>query len=112
MTFLYLGALLVSMVCVGLIDRRWRLFVFAAPLRATLVIAAGTALMLAWDVAGIAAGIFFREPNTISTGILIAPHLPLEEPVFLVFLCQVVMVAYTGALRLITARERRRSVPA
>ncbi len=108
MGFLYLALLLVSIGCVALVDRRYRLFFWADPWRATLVVAVGAVFLLMWDLAGIRAGVFQRDANTISTGILLAPHLPVEEPVFLVFLVQVTMTVYTGALRMRHAREARR----
>lgn len=107
MTFVTLAALLVSIVCVTAVDARFRLFAWRAPVAATLVLAVGLAFLLAWDAAGIVLGIFFREANAFSTGILLAPHLPLEEPVFLLFLCQLAMVGYTGCLRLLQGRRAR-----
>jgi hypothetical protein len=43
------------------------------------------------------------------TGVMLAPELPLEEPVFLLFLCEVTMVLVLGADRLIRARMRKGS---
>ncbi|WP_394553959.1 lycopene cyclase domain-containing protein [Agromyces sp. MMS24-JH15] len=105
MSVVYLAALLASIVGMLLIDRRFRLFFWAAPARATVVFLVGWVFLLAWDAAGIALGIFLRGDNPISTGILLAPEFPLEEPVFLAFLCLVAMVAYTGALRIVAARR-------
>ncbi|MRG59822.1 lycopene cyclase domain-containing protein [Agromyces sp. CFH 90414] len=90
----------------ALIDRRFRLYFWAAPVRATVALVAGVVFLLVWDVAGIASGIFLHTPNAISTGLMLAPHLPVEEIVFLAFLCYLAMVAYTGALRLRSARGR------
>ena len=109
MTLLYLGLLLASILCVGLVDARWRLFLWAEPGRAWIVLLTGTLFLLLWDVAGIATGIFSREANPISTGILLAPHLPIEEPVFLFFLVQLTMVAYAGARRILESRTERRA---
>lgn len=100
MSLAYLAGLLVSMACIALLDARYRLFLWRAPLRATIVLAIGVAYLLAWDAAGIALDIFFRDANAFSTGVLLAPHLPVEEPVFLLFLCQITMTAYCGAVRL------------
>ncbi|MGO4680418.1 lycopene cyclase domain-containing protein [Microbacterium sp. 2MCAF23] len=108
MGFLHLALLLVSIAGVGVIDRRWRLFLWAEPRRALLILAAGAGVLLLWDVVGIATGIFTRETNPLSTGVLLLPHLPIEEPVFLVFLIQLTMVLYTGALRILRAREEHR----
>lgn len=108
MGLLHLALLLASIGCVALVDRRFRLFVWADPWRAVLIVVVCTLFLLAWDVAGIAAGVFRRDANAISTGILLAPHLPIEEPVFLVFLVQVTMTVYTGASRVLRDRQASR----
>ncbi len=108
MSVLYLAALVVAIGCVALVDARWRLFLWDRPVRATLVVLVGASFLLCWDVSGIAAGIFLNGPSAIATGILLAPGLPLEEPVFLLFLCQVTMTCYTGALRLLARPRTRR----
>lgn len=105
MGVLYLTALLISLGCMLLIDRRFRLFFWRDALTATVVTAVGLAFFLVWDVAGIAGGIFFRGEATIATGILLAPELPIEEPVFLLFLVVCTMVVYTGAARILTRRR-------
>ena len=38
------------------------------------------------------------------TGILLAPELPLEEPLFLAFLCYLTMVLITGIERVLSKR--------
>jgi len=110
MNLLYLAALLVSIGCMVLLDRRFRLFFWRAPGRAAIVLAIGVVFFLAWDLAGIGLGIFFREVNTISTGVVLAPHLPIEEVVFLAFLTYLTMVLYTGCLAL-RAHRRREGAP-
>lgn len=107
---LYLTALLVSLGCMLLLDWRFRLFFWRDPVAAVVVTVIGVLLFLLWDVAGIAGGIFFRGDATIATGILLAPELPIEEPVFLLFLVVCTMVIYTGAVRIFSrTRTRRRS---
>ncbi|GAB5079061.1 lycopene cyclase domain-containing protein [Arthrobacter sp. AD-310] len=86
----YLVFLLLSLGCMVLLDQRLRLFFWQDARRAAVVLAAGLVFFLAWDVAGIWLGIFFRGHNE-TIGIELAPELPLEEPVFLVFLCYLVM---------------------
>jgi lycopene cyclase domain-containing protein len=103
----YLLCLLVAIGGMLLIDRRFHLFFWRDAAAAALVTAAGTGFLLLWDAVGIAAGIFLHGAAAISTGIMLAPQLPLEEPVFLVFLVQTTMVLYAGADRLLAARERR-----
>jgi len=107
MTFVYLGVLLAGLACMVLLDARYRLVFGAAGGRAAIALAIGVAFFLAWDLSGIALGIFHRGENAVSTGILLAPELPLEELVFLAFLCYLTLVLSTGIVRLITAKERR-----
>ena len=108
MTFLYLGILVASLACMVLLDLRYRLVFGAVGPRAVIVLAIGIIFFLAWDLAGIALGIFHRGENAVSTGILLAPELPLEELVFLAFLCYLTLVLYTGIVRLVAVREGRR----
>jgi lycopene cyclase domain-containing protein len=104
-SLVYLGALLVSLAGVALLDVRHRLFLGRDPVRALVVLAIGTVFFLLWDAAGIALGIFFRADGAFSTGILLAPELPLEEPVFLFFLCELTMVLVCGAQRVLARRK-------
>ena len=104
----YLGALLLGIGCMLLLFRRFRLFFWHDARAATVVTLAGVGFMLLWDLSGIGLGIFFRGEAAIATGLLLAPELPIEEPVFLLFLVLCTMVIYTGTVRIIT---RRRSEP-
>jgi len=72
---------------------------------------AGVLFLLAWDLLGIALGIFARGENPYMTGILLAPQLPLEELFFLTFLCYLVMVLLSGADHVLKALQRRRKRP-
>ena len=109
MNLLYLAALVVSITGMVVLDLRFRLFFAVAPWRAAIVLAVGVAFFLAWDVAGITLGIFFRGNPDLLTGVLLAPELPLEELFFLVLLCYTVMNAYSGALRGLSSARRRRT---
>lgn len=100
MSYLYLTVLLVSLCCLVLIDRRYRLFFWRAPARAGIVLAVGVAFFLAWDLAGIGLGIFARGGSAYLTGWMLAPELPVEELFFLAFLCYLTMILVTGAGRL------------
>jgi lycopene cyclase domain-containing protein len=93
-TFAYLGALLFSLLGMGLIDFRQKLALFAHPIRTTISVATTVILLLAVDLVGIALGIFFRGQTTLLSGILIAPELPLEELFFLTLLCYTTLVSY------------------
>ncbi len=102
----YLLILLVLLVCMALMDARWKLFLFARPGPAAAVLLLGTAFFLSWDVSALAAGIFLHRETPLMTGVMLAPGLPLEEGFFLLFLCYQTMVLFTGALRLLQLRQR------
>ena len=105
MAFAYLAALVAAIAAMVSIDARWRLAFWRAPVAATAAVAAGTVLLLLWDVAGIAFGVFFRGDSAYATGVLLAPELPLEEPVFLLFLCYLTLITVLGAERALAARD-------
>jgi lycopene cyclase domain-containing protein len=100
----YLLILLVSLGCMVLLDQRLRLFFWMDARRAAVVLAAGLVFFLAWDLAGIGLGIFFRGHNK-TIGIDLAPELPLEEPVFLLFLCYLVMNLFQLFRRFLGSRS-------
>lgn len=105
--FAYLAGLLVVIGCMALIDARWRLVFWRAPVAAAVTIGAGLAFFLLWDAAGITLGVFFRGESQIVTGVELAPELPLEEPVFLLFLCYLTLVLVFGVERMLRARGTR-----
>jgi lycopene cyclase domain-containing protein len=91
MSFVYLGFLLFSLAGMVLLDVRERLFFAHDPRRAALVLLTGLVFFLAWDVAGISLGIFVHSQSAWATGWMVAPQIPVEEVVFLVFLCYLTM---------------------
>ena len=97
MTLLYLLTLLVSLGGMVVLDWRFRLFFWHCPVRAALVLGIGVLFFLTWDLFGIGLGIFYRGETTLMTGLQLAPELPLEELVFLTFLCYLTMNLVQGA---------------
>ena len=91
MTLVYLAALLVALTGMVLLDRRFRLFFWAAPRRAAAVLVTGLVFFIAWDLAGVGLGIFFRGETQFMTGLQVAPEVPLEEVFFLTLLCYLTM---------------------
>jgi lycopene cyclase domain-containing protein len=85
-SFAYLAALVVSIAGLGFLDWRYRVAVFAQPRRALATVGIGVAVFLAWDVAGVGLGIFFRGDAGYMTGVQLAPEVPLEELFFLILL--------------------------
>lgn len=106
LSFAYLAALLASMAGMALVDRRWRLALWHDPRRTLVAVAASTALLLVWDLVAISIDLFRIGDSAGMTGIELAPHLPIEEPVFLVFLSYVSVVLWRAAMRALATRER------
>jgi lycopene cyclase domain-containing protein len=91
MSFAYLGFLLLSLAGMVVLDVRRKLFFAHDARRAALVLLAGLVFFLAWDVAGIGLGIFLHSQSRWATGWMVAPQIPVEEVVFLLFLCYLTM---------------------
>lgn len=110
----YLLVLLVSLGGIIALDARFRLVLWPASRsaerrrgRAIATVLVATAFFLLWDAVGIATGVFVKGDSPYLLGIDLAPHLPVEEPVFLAFLCYLALVVHAAAIRALTARARR-----
>lgn len=110
MSALYLLAIVGSGCCMGLVDRRWRLFLFAprGPRQALVLLGAGLAFFLLWDLVAIALDIYVRGDSAAMTGWEVAPELPVEELFFIVFLCYVTMVLHRLFGLVLRRREEAR----
>jgi lycopene cyclase domain-containing protein len=104
---LYLAFLLVSIAGVAVLDWRFRLALWDRRVPSAVAIAVGTAFFLAWDAVGIASGVFVKGDSPLLIGWDLAPHLPIEEPVFLAFLCYLALLAHAAWSRRLRGRERR-----
>lgn len=103
---LYLTAIIGSAAGIALLDRRWRLAAWHAPARTAGAVLLGTPFFLAWDAVGIASGVFVKGDSPLLIGIDLAPHLPLEEPFFLAFLCYLAIVVEAAARRMLDRADR------
>jgi lycopene cyclase domain-containing protein len=101
MSVLYLLAIVGSTLCMGLVDHRWRLFLFARPARAVAVVGCGLLFFLVWDVVAIGLGVYERGDSAAMTGVEVADELPLEELFFIVFLCYLTMVVHRLVRRVV-----------
>ena len=105
MTGWYLGALAFSFAGVVKIDARWKVALFARERRAraltVAVTLAGAAGFLVWDAVAISRGFFGRGESPAMLGVEVAPHLPVEELVFVTFLSYLTLVVFGGALRVL-----------
>ena len=106
MAVIYLLCLLASLGCMVLLDRRFRLVFWRSPRTAVVVLALGLVLFLAWDLAAIASQHYAAGTSQAMTGIMLAPELPLEEILFITFLCYLTLVL-RGLLTLVTGRRSR-----
>jgi lycopene cyclase domain-containing protein len=106
-TLAYLACLLIASAALVLVDRRFALVFWRDARRVTIVLIVGLVFFLVWDAVGIAAGVFARGHSPFMTGIELAPELPLEEPLFLAFLCYLTLVLLTGARTLLDRRRGR-----
>ncbi|MCS0500397.1 lycopene cyclase domain-containing protein [Protaetiibacter mangrovi] len=105
MNLLYLAALLVSIAGMVVLDARFRLFLWRSPGTALVTLAIGVGMLLVADAIGIALGVFGIGDTPYLSGIVLAPHLPLEEPFFLLFLCQLTMVVHELVRRIRAPRR-------
>jgi lycopene cyclase domain-containing protein len=97
--YLYLIALLFSIVGVGLLDWTHKVALFVDAKATLIAVAISVAVFLAWDIVGIANGIFFRGDAPHLSGLLLAPELPLEELFFLILLSYNTLVVYRWAAK-------------
>ena len=104
--FAYLIVLLVTIGCMVLCDWRWKLAFFLDARRATVLSLVVVAAFLLWDAFGIMTGSFFRGGSEYMTGVILAPEMPVEEPIFLFFLTYLTINLTSGARLLLDARER------
>lgn len=93
MTGLVYGGVIVAAIgCMTLLDARFRLVLWRDPRRSLLVLAVGITMFLLWDVAAIWLGFYHRGDSEAMTGLMLAPELPVEELLFITFLCYVTLV--------------------
>ena len=94
MKLAYLAAILFSTFGMGVLDKRFALAMFHDARRTIITIAIGVAVFIAWDVLGIAMGIFFSGSSPYTTGLYLGPEFPVEELFFLTFLCYFTLITY------------------
>ena len=115
MNWAYAAALGFSLLGMAILDFRHGLF-WGAALRSksartwarTAAVHFGAwGVFLLWDVLGIGLGVFFRGDSPYMTGIDVAPHLPVEELLFLFFLVWLTINVFAGTAALAEWRAGR-----
>lgn len=99
----YLLSLLTFTGCMIICDWRWKLAFFRNAKRATVVAAIAFGAYLVWDALGIVTGTFYRGDSPFMTGVELAPHMPIEEPIFLFFLTYLTLNLTSGVAMLLGA---------
>lgn len=115
MSWAYAGALCFSLLGMAILDFRHGLFWGAALRSKSAGVWARTAgvhfgvwaVFLLWDLLGIGLDVFFRGDSPYMTGINLAPHLPMEELLFLFFLVWLTINVFVGAAKLAEWRAER-----
>ena len=104
----YMGALLVSLAGLGMLDWRYRVALFADARRTLATVGLGVVFFLLWDGLGVGLGIFFRGDAPYMTGLVVAPEIPVEEVLFLTLLCYQTLLLWLAFER---RRARREATP-
>lgn len=104
----YLGAILFSLAGMIAIDMKFSLALRVAPVRTALAVLVSTLFFLAWDAVGIVTGVFVKGESPLFVGVELAPHLPVEEVFFLLFLSYLTIVLFAVFERRARARTRAR----
>ena len=92
--YTYLALLLLSIAGIGLLDWRHKLALFYDRRRTLLTVALTVTIFIIWDIFGIALGIFFSAHSPYMSGIYLMAEFPIEELIFLTFLCYFTLSAY------------------
>lgn len=96
---LYFGLLVVSLAGTIALDYRWKLALFEDARRTVLVTALTVAFFVAWDISGVANGVFFKGDSNLLVGWDVATEIPIEEIFFLTLLSHFALIAYRLAER-------------
>ena len=102
-SFLYLGALLVSITGLATVDFKYKLAI-AKSKKYLCLILIPVAFFLTWDLTGISSGIFFRGNAAHLTGILLSSELPLEEIFFLILLSYSALLLLKASTRFVSRK--------
>lgn len=93
----YIALLLLSILGVALLDRRFKLAFWYDKKRSWFTIGCGVGIFVLWDIAGIMLGIFLHGQSPYQLGFTLFPEFPLEEIIFLFLLCYSALALYRGA---------------
>jgi lycopene cyclase domain-containing protein len=98
--FYSIFALLVSITGLATLDRRFQLAFWNNRKKAMNVMVLSVIFFVAWDLLGIALGIFFHGESNYTLPIRIVPEFPVEELLFLFVLNYSALLLYLGGTKL------------
>jgi lycopene cyclase domain-containing protein len=91
---LYLGLLVLSIVGTVLLDYRHKLALFVDARRTVAVVVLAVVFFIAWDINGVANGVFFKGDSDLLVGWDVATEVPIEEVFFLTLLSHLALIAF------------------
>lgn len=94
MQYVYLAGICFSLLGMVVLDKKYQLAWYCNSRRTLATLAIGVAIFTVWDILGIALGIFFSGHSPYMSGIYLGPEFPVEELLFLIFLCYFTLVMY------------------
>ncbi len=95
----YLLALVGALLCLGLVDWRYKLALFHDWRRTLLTVLIAVGLFVVWDALGIYSGIFFYGGSPLVLPARLFPQFPIEEIFFLTLLTYSTLIAYRAMTR-------------
>jgi len=97
MQWFYLIGLLIGIIGLLIIDRRWKLAFWRDSKRTAMTLSVAIIVFVLWDLLGISLGIFFHGGSAYALPFRLAPEFPIEEIVFLFLLTYSTLIVYEGA---------------
>jgi lycopene cyclase domain-containing protein len=91
---LYLGLLVLSLVGTVLLDYRHKSALFVDARRTVAVVVLAVVFFIAWDINGVANGVFFKGDSELLVGWDVATEVPIEEVFFLTLLSHLALIAF------------------
>lgn len=97
----YLLTLVISLLGLGIIDKKYRLALFWDAKKVLSIMVATLMFFVAWDIGGILAGVFSTNPQWVTGLYIVSPDLPIEEFLFLtLFGYQIILLWRWRCLRI------------
>lgn len=97
MQWLYLIGLIVAIICLSLVDYKYRLAYWYDRRRTAVTVGLSILVFIPWDLLGIYLGIFFHGNSVFTLPVRLLPEFPVEELFFLLLLGYCTLLLYRGS---------------